>query len=121
MANRKGRRGSHKYGARKTSCLSGHSHPSRKEAQRCNELMLMVKAGVITDLHHEVQFWFHIDEQPLKHRNGRRCGYKVDFTYREIATGQLVAEEVKGYVVRDYALRRALFEHLNPDYQLKEI
>lgn len=111
----------HKYQARKTNCQHGHTHPSAKEARRCNELAILQQAGVITDLQHEVQFWFVVEGRPLKHRNGRRCGYKPDFTYTEKATGQRVAEEVKGVMVRDYALRRALFEHLNPNITLKEI
>jgi hypothetical protein len=50
--------------------------------------------------------------------NGRRVGYKSDFEY--IENGLLVTEDVKGVVVRDWPLRRAVFIALFPNHQLRE-
>jgi len=96
-------------------------HPSRVEAKHCNELHLQQRAGFISDLRHEVQFWFEVNGKPLKHRNGRRAGFKVDFTYTRVSDGRKVAREVKGHVVRDFSLRRALFMHLFPEYEYEEM
>ena len=116
----RGARRYHKYGAKKAECLQGHVHPSRVEARKCNELHLLQAAGEIKDLQHEVQFWFVVNGDQLKHANGRRAGFKVDFLYTEVATGQQVALEVKGRVVRDFPLRRALFCHLHPQIRYME-
>jgi len=55
----------------------------------------------------------------LKLGNGSTAGYKPDFTYSE--RGKLIAEDVKGMVVRDFPLRAALFRHLFPEWELRVI
>jgi hypothetical protein len=59
-----------------------------------------------------------INGRQLKHPNGRRVGYKSDFEY--IENGMLVTEDVKGVIVRDWPLRRAVFKALFPNYDLRE-
>lgn len=108
-----------KYGARKTVCSAGHTHGSKKEARRCDELHLLQRGGVIRQLSIQPQFWFQIDGQALMHDNGRRVGYKADFQYFE--GDQNVVEETKGLVVRDWPLRKALFKACYPYIKLVEI
>ena len=107
-----------KYRAVKSQCSAGHTHDSKREAIRCNELHALEAAGEITDLVIHPQYWFVINGKQLKHANGRRVGYKSDFEY--IENGMLVTEDVKGVVVRDWPLRRAVFIALFPDHQLRE-
>ena len=107
-----------KYRAVKAQCNAGHTHDSKREAMRCNELHILEAAGEITDLTIHPQYWFVINGRQLKHPNGRRVGYKSDFGY--IENGLLVTEDVKGVVVRDWPLRRAIFMALFPDHQLRE-
>ena len=107
-----------KYRAVKAQCGAGHTHDSKREAIRCNELHISEAAGEITDLMIHPQYWFVINGRQLKHPNGRRVGYKSDFEY--IENGMLVTEDVKGVVVRDWPLRRAVFKALFPDHQLRE-
>ena len=109
----------HKYHAQRTPCSQGHSHPSKREAKRCDELHLLQACGQIANLQVEPQFWFEIAGKPLKLRNGRRAGYKPDWSYTE--KGQSVAEDVKGYAARDFPLREALFRHLHPDIELRVV
>lgn len=109
-----------KYGARKTQCFSGHTHASQREANRCTILHDMQRTGEITHLEIEPQYWFEIDGAVMKHDNGRRVGYKPDFRYRD-ATGQLVVEDSKGFHVRDWPLRKAIFRALNPGVELREV
>lgn len=107
----------HKYGAKKTACRSGHTHDSGKEAKRCDELHLLLRAGQISDLQVQEQFWFAINGVQIRHANGRRVGMKVDFVYRE--GGKRVAEDSKGFVVRDWPLRAAIFRALYPEVELR--
>ena len=46
---------------------------------------------------------------------------KVDFMYCEFPGFKDVAEDSKGYTVRDYPLRSALFRHCFPDIELREV
>ena len=107
-----------KYRAVKSQCSAGHTHDSKREAIRCNELHALQAAGEITDLIIHPQYWFVINGKQLKHGNGRRVGYKSDFEYVE--NGIQITEDVKGVVVRDWPLRRAVFIALFPYYQLRE-
>jgi hypothetical protein len=110
----------HKYGARKAHCSIGHEHASQREAKRCNELRLMERAGEISHLEAQPQFYFEINGKTLKHENGRRVGVKLDFTYRE-RDGRQIAEDSKGYSVRDWPLRKAIFRALFPHIELREV
>jgi hypothetical protein len=107
-----------KYRAVKAQCGAGHTHDSKREAIRCNELHILQEAGEITDLTIHPQYWFVINGRQLKHPNGRRVGYKSDFEYVE--NGMLVTEDVKGVIVRDWPLRRAVFKALFPNHDLRE-
>jgi hypothetical protein len=107
-----------KYRAIKSQCNAGHTHDSKREAIRCNELHLMQAAGEITELTVHPQYWFVINGRQLKHPNGRRVGYKSDFEYNE--NGIWVTEDVKGVIVRDWPLRRAVFIALFPNHLLRE-
>lgn len=107
-----------KYRAVKAQCGAGHTHDSKREAIRCNELHILQAAGEITDLTIHPQYWFVINGRQLKHPNGRRVGYKSDFEY--IENGMLVTEDVKGVIVRDWPLRRAVFKALFPNHDLRE-
>jgi hypothetical protein len=107
-----------KYRAVKAQCNAGHTHDSKREAIRCNELHTLQAAGEINDLMIHPQYWFVINGRQLKHPNGRRVGYKSDFEY--IENGMLVTEDVKGVIVRDWPLRRAVFKALFPNHDLRE-
>lgn len=110
-----------KYFARKSVCRQGHTHASKREAARCDELTLLQRSGAISDLEIEPQFWFVIDGRQLKHGNGRRAGYKPDFMYVE--NGQTIVEDVKSdHTMTEAAtLRMALFQHLFPTYELRVV
>ena len=109
-----------KYRAVKSQCNAGHTHDSKREAIRCNELHILEAAGEISDLIIHPQYWFVINGKQLKHANGRRVGYKSDFEYIDTESGIKVTEDVKGVIVRDWPLRRAVFIALFPGHQLRE-
>lgn len=114
------RRGN-KYGAKRVVCAAGHVHDSKREAFHCAALHKRLEAGEIVDLECQPQFWFEINGKPVKHRNGRRVGYKPDFMHWDVARSICVVTEVKGFAARDWPLRRAMFEALFPEIELVEV
>lgn len=106
-----------KYFAKRTPCAHGHSHASFREAKRCGELHLLLRAGHISALAVEPKFILHSDGAPILMGNGHKAQYRPDFTY--IEGNRTVAEDVKGFVVRDFPLRAALFRASYPDIELR--
>jgi hypothetical protein len=106
-----------KYRAKRTHCLFGHLHDSKREASRCTELHGQQQHGIIQGLTLQPKFEFVINGVPIKMNNGHTAKYTPDFSYSE--RGQLIAEDVKGFIVRDFPLRAALFRALFPDWELR--
>lgn len=106
-----------KYNARRTACQHGHSHASAREARRCHELHLLFRAGQIDALVVEPTYELHVGGQAIVMGNGHRAKYRPDFTYLE--NGKVVAEDVKGFIVRDFPLRAAIFRHCYPEIELR--
>lgn len=77
-----------KYGAKRTQ-VGDIWFASKAEAARYSELLLLKKAGEITDLETQVPFWLHVNNLPI----GK---YVADFTYAHKATGEKIVEDVKG-------------------------
>lgn len=97
-----------KYHSKKANCANGHTHDSKKEATRCNELHLMQRAGRISELKIQVPFELI---PPLKFktmRSERPCKYVADFTY--ILDGVQIIEDTKGYKTPDYIIKRKLMK-----------
>lgn len=117
IADLEAEKAANKYGAKRTSCAHGHSHASKREAKRCAELHLLLRAGEIDALVYEPQYWFEINGVQVKHEKGRRVGYKPDFGYLE--KGQVVVEDVKGMVTEAAQLRMTMFRALFPEIELR--
>ena len=92
-----------KYYNRKTRTPDGIVFDSKKEAMRWNQLKLMEKAGIITDLQRQVKY-----ELIPKQDGERACCYKADFVYHNAKTGELVVEDTKGYRTEAYKIKRKL-------------
>ena len=110
-----------KYFAKRAECQHGHSHASKREAKRCAELHLLLRAGAISGLVVEPQYWFEIGGTVVTHDNGRRVGFKPDFSYME--QGRVVCEDVKGgpTLTEAAVLRMTLFRHLFPAIDLRVV
>ena len=108
---------SHKYGAKKTKCWQGHSHPSKKEASRCDVLHDDQKQGKIENLEIQPIFTFIVNGSPVKMKNGQSLRYTADFQYDE--NGKQVVEDSKGFITADFRIRAALFRHLYPNAELR--
>lgn len=98
-----------KYHNKKT-LFNGIEFDSKKEAQRYSELLLLQRAGEITELQRQKKFVLI----PSQRMNGkvveRECSYYADFVYREKRSGNLVVEDTKGMPTRtkDYIIKRKL-------------
>ena len=106
--------------ARKTVCNAGHTHYSKAEAKRCDDLHLLQSAGKIVGLKVSPRFYFSIDGREIKMGNGQVARYTGDFTY--IEGNRQVVEDVKaknGFVERDVPLRMAIFRACYPDIELR--
>lgn len=81
----------------KKSTVDGIEFDSRKEANRYVQLKLMQKAGLIKDI--ELQKKYVLI--PAQKINGktveRECCYFADFVYTDVASGETIVEDVKGY------------------------
>lgn len=102
-----------KYHARKTKCLHGHTHDSKKEAVRCNELHLLQKAGNISNLETQVKY----ELLPAQRRNGKVIERKVDYIadFRYTRDGMTYVEDTKGQKTKDYIIKRKLFKCKYPN------
>ena len=110
-----------KYGAKKTPCNQGHTHDSKREAKRCDELHLLQRAHEIMSLQIQPRFEFVISGKPVMMKNHQAARFTGDFAYVEVKSQKQVVEDSKGFVVRDYPLRAAIFRHLFPQIELREV
>lgn len=105
-----------KYHNVKTYSPDGIKFDSKKEANRYMELLMLQKAGQISDLQMQVRF-----EIIPKTKDERAAFYVADFVYKE--NGNLVAEDVKSKITRSnptYILKRKLFKYLYKQYTFRE-
>lgn len=99
-----------KYGNRK-AVVNGITFDSIKEARRYQELLLLEKAGAITDLQLQVKFVL-IPAQRIKGKVvERQCTYKADFVYKE--NGETIVEDTKGFKTKEYIIKRKLMLHVH--------
>lgn len=105
-----------KYKNKKTF-LAGSKFDSQKEANRFQELILLQRAGIISDLQRQVKF-----EIVPKDGNERASFYVADFVYNK-ADGKKIIEDVKSAITRKlplYILKRKLVKHIYKDYEFLE-
>jgi len=109
-----------KYGNKKFS-YNGIVFDSKREAKRYSELLLLERAGAITNL--ELQKSFELipaqyenvsREEYIKSKGKKTKGkcleravtYKADFYY--IENGKPIVEDTKGFRTKDYIIKRKL-------------
>jgi hypothetical protein len=113
-----------KYHARKVT-INGITYDSRKEYRRHTELLLMQRAGAISDLKHQVEYelipaqyetYERYGKKGQRLTDGQRCvekavKYIADFVYTE--NGKLVVEDSKGVRTKDYVIKRKLMLYVH--------
>lgn len=115
-----------KYHAQKC-VVGGEAFDSRKEARRYSELLILKKAGEITNLQRQVKYILIPSQRECVIKNGvpkmgkvieRECSYIADFVYEE--DGKTVVEDVKGYKTKDYMIKRKLMLYVH-GIRVKEV
>lgn len=93
------RKGS-KYGAKRSRCIQGHSHPSKGEAGRCNELHACQACGLIRDL--------KVNPSVTVVKGFK---YKADFSYTELIHGRHIVEDFKGAETQRFRDIKRMWPH----------
>ena len=99
--------------------VNGIVYDSKKEANRHCELILLEKAGVISDLTRQVKYVLipSQHESPTIGKRGgvkkgklieRECSYIADFVYYDNEQEKLVVEDTKGFRTKEYIIKRKL-------------
>lgn len=109
----------HKYNA-VVAEIDGHLFPSKAEANRYQELKLMIQSGEICDL--ELQPVFILQES-FKDATGKRhraIAYVADFRYVDVQAGKQIIEDVKGMQtdVFKLKLKLLLYKHRDLDFRI---
>ncbi len=91
-----------KYGAVKSG-----GYDSRKEHRRANELKLMQRAGLISNLREQVKYVLIPTQRDLAgNLLEKECSYYADFVYDK--DGVSVVEDTKGFRTPEYRIKRKL-------------
>lgn len=107
----------HKYGAKRTICNLGHSHPSKAEAMHCWALSAQLKANTIRDLEYEKTY-------ELKVNGILVATHKPDFIYlclSKCGIWKICVDEVKGFKTADWILKSKLFQALYPNIKYRVV
>lgn len=96
-----------KYGAKKSG-----GYDSKKEHSRANELKLMQRAGLISNLREQVKYvLIPAQRDTAGNLLERECAYYADFVYSK--DGKTVVEDTKGVRTKEYKIKRKLMLHVH--------
>lgn len=80
---------------------------SKKESKRYTQLILMEKAGEVSNIQKQVKY----ELIPSQKQDGkvieRPCSYIADFVYQD-KSGKTIVEDSKGFRTADYIIKRKL-------------
>lgn len=110
-----------KYGNNKI-VVNGEIFDSRKEARRYQELLVLLKAGEISDLQRQVKYVLipaQREPDTIGPKGGRKPGkllehevsYIADFVYKD-KDGSQIVEDTKGFRTKEYILKRKMALYL---------
>lgn len=83
-------------------------YDSRKEYYRAQQLKIMLRAGLISDLREQVPFILIPSQRNADGITERTVRYIADFVYLDNETGQTVVEDTKGFRTPEYIIKRKL-------------
>ncbi|GMW01480.1 MAG: hypothetical protein AMXMBFR84_26170 [Candidatus Hydrogenedentota bacterium] len=104
-----------KYNARKT-LLDGIIFDSGDEATRYWQLRLLEREGFVTDLELQPEFLIQEGFRDADGQWNLPIRYRADFRYREVRTGKMVVEDVKGVLTREFRRNWKFMKQLYPQY-----
>jgi hypothetical protein len=101
--------------------MDGITFASMAEMNRYAELRMLEKAGLISDL--ELQPSFILQPKFVHSFYGlqRAIIYKADFGYKEKGNRRRVVEDVKGFMMKDYIIKKKILLYTRPDIDFREV
>lgn len=97
----------HKYGAKKV-VVDGIRFDSKREAKRWSDLLILERAGEITNLERQVPIGLMGQNAPIMTDSGKQVRrYIADFRYQD-KNGVTVIEDAKGFPTEGYKIKRAI-------------
>ena len=119
-----------KYGNRKIA-FDGQTFDSKKEMRHYTELLLLEKAGKITNLQRQVKFQLipaQREPDTIGPKGGHKPGklierevsYVADFVYTDLQTGQTVVVDTKGFRTKEYTIKRKMMLYIH-GIRIKEV
>lgn len=91
--------------------FDGILFPSKKEANRWAELLILERAGEIRNLRRQIAIKLIGQHAPILTRTGRAMKLTIDFAYEDKRLGWVeVFEEAKGKRTRDFDVRIGVAE-----------
>lgn len=114
-----------KYRAIRTT-VDGVTFASKREAMRYLFLKARERACEIRNLELQPEFKFSVEGRPVltrskRYPNGRQLKMVADFRYIDVKRGCSVWEDSKGFRTKEFIIKKALFEALNPGVYLEEV
>lgn len=108
---------------------NGEKFDSQREYKRYCDLLLLQRAGEISDLRRQVKFVLippQREPDTIGSRGGvkrgkiieRECSYVADFVYTE--NGETVVEDAKGLRTKDYIIKRKLMLYVH-NIRIREV
>lgn len=107
-----------KYHAKKVT-VDGITFDSRREANRYAELMLLQRAGEISDLELQKKYLLIPSQKKPSGGTERPVTYTADFAYKD-KTGREIVEDSKGMKTQQYIIRRKLMLYMH-GVEVKEV
>lgn len=107
-----------KYHSRKVT-VDGIEFDSRREANRYAELLLLQRAGEISDLQLQKKYTLIPSQKKPSGGTERACTYTADFAYKD-KTGREIVEDSKGMRTQQYIIRRKLMLYVH-GIEVKEV
>ena len=108
-----------KYNNIKTTVL-GVGFDSKKEGRRYAELLLLQRAGEISDLQMQVRIRLQDSFKDLEGHKHRPIDYLADFIYVD-KSGDVIIEDVKGMATPVYKLKKKLLLKKYDYYKFREV
>lgn len=99
------RKGKNKFG-NVPIVVDGLRFDSKLEAEQWQGLVVLERAGEITDLRRQIPFRLDVNGMLI-------CRLIVDFTYVDVATGKMVVADAKGILTPECALKLKLMKAIH--------
>jgi hypothetical protein len=115
--------GMNKYGTAPAAerTLNGIRFDSKAEMKRYIELRMLERSGAIEALEMQTEFVLIEGFVHQVHGRLRPVRYRADFRYREVSTGRVIVEDVKGVRTDVYKIKKTLLLWRYPDIDFREV